>query len=31
MLEYAQIDMSEEIDVNKTNLSKECDLSQLVF
>ena len=26
MLEYAQIDMSEEIDVNKTNLSKECDI-----
>ena len=26
MLEYDRIDMSEGIDVNKTNLSKECDL-----
>ena len=25
MLEYERIDISEEIDVNKTNLSKECD------
>ena len=25
MLEYDRIDISEEIDVNKTNLSKECD------
>ena len=32
MLEYNRIDISEEIDVNKTNLSKECDnLSLLVF
>ena len=26
MLEYEQIDISEGIDVNKTNLSKECDI-----
>ena len=26
MLEYDQIDISEEIDVNKTNLWKECDI-----
>ena len=26
MLEYKRIDISEEIDVNKTNLSKECDI-----
>ena len=26
MLEYERIDISEGIDVNKTNLSKECDL-----
>ena len=26
MLEYYRIDISEEIDVNKTNLSKECDI-----
>ena len=26
MLEYKRIDMSEGIDVNKTNLSKECDI-----
>ena len=26
MLEYNRIDISEEIDVNKTNLSKECDI-----
>ena len=26
MLEYDQIDISEGIDVNKTNLSKECDI-----
>ena len=26
MLEYDRIDISEGIDVNKTNLSKECDL-----
>ena len=26
MLEYNGIDISEETDVNKTNLSKECDI-----
>ena len=26
MLEYNRIDISERIDVNKTNLSKECDI-----
>ena len=26
MLEYDRIDISEEIDVNKTNLSKECGI-----
>ena len=26
MLEYEKNDISEEIDVNKTNLSKECDI-----
>ena len=26
MLEYERIDISERIDVNKTNLSKECDI-----
>ena len=26
MLEYDRVDISEEIDVNKTNLSKECDI-----
>ena len=26
MLEYGKIDISEGIDVNKTNLSKECDI-----
>ena len=26
MLEYDRIDISEEIDVNKTNLWKECDI-----
>ena len=26
MLKYERIDISEEIDVNKTNLSKECDI-----
>ena len=26
MLEYGRIDISEEIDVNKTNLSKECNI-----
>ena len=27
MLEYERIDISEGIDVNKTNLSKQCDIS----
>ena len=32
MLEYERIDISEVIDVNKTNLSKECDIClYLVF
>ena len=26
MLEYDRIDISEGVDVNKTNLSKECDI-----
>ena len=26
MLEYKRIDISQEIDVNKTNLSEECDI-----
>ena len=26
MLEYEKIDISVEIDINKTNLSKECDI-----
>ena len=26
MLEYERIDVSEGIDVNQTNLSKECDI-----
>ena len=26
MLEYERIDISEEIDVNKSHLSKECDI-----
>ena len=26
MLEYERIDISEGIDANKTNLSKECDI-----
>ena len=28
MLKYDRIDISEGIDVNKTNLSKECDICQ---
>ena len=28
MLEYDRIDISEEINVNKTNASKECDIYQ---
>ena len=32
MLEYERIDISEVIDVNKTHLSKECDIClYLVF
>ena len=27
MLDYDRVDVSEEIDVNKTNASKECDIS----
>ena len=27
MLKYDRIDISEEIDINKKNLSKECDIS----
>ena len=26
MIEYERIDISKRIDVNKTNLSKECDI-----
>ena len=26
MLEYDRIDISEEIDINKTSVSKECDI-----
>ena len=26
MLEYERLDISEEVDVNQTNLSKECDI-----
>ena len=28
MLEYDRIDISEGVDVNKTNLLKECDICQ---
>ena len=31
MLEYDRIDISEEIDINKTNLSKECDICHYWF
>ena len=31
MLEYDRIDISEGIDVNKTNLSKECELCHYWF
>ena len=31
MLEYERIDISEEIDVNKTNLSKECDICHYCY
>ena len=29
MLEYDRIDISEGIDINKTNASKECDICHL--
>ena len=31
MLEYDRVDISEGIDVNKTNLSKECELCTTAF
>ena len=31
MLEYKRIDISEVIDVNKTNLSKECDICHYCY
>ena len=31
MLEFDRIDISEGIDVNKTNLSKECDISHFWY
>ena len=31
MIEYERIDISEGIDVNKTNLSKECDICHYYF
>ena len=31
MLEYERIDISEGIDVNKTNLSKECDICHYCY
>ena len=31
MLEYDRINIQEGIDINKTNASKECDISLLVF
>ena len=31
MLEYDRIDISEEIDVNKTSLSKECDICHYLY
>ena len=31
MLEYNRIDISEGMDVNKTNLSKECDICHYWF
>ena len=31
MLEYKRVDISEGIDVNKTNLLKECDICQWYF
>ena len=31
MLEYDKIDISEGIDINKRNLSRECDMPLLLF
>ena len=31
MLYFHRVDVSEEIDVNKTSASKKCDMSLLVF
>ena len=31
MLEYDRIDISEGIDMDKTNKSKECDICQKIF
>ena len=31
MLEYDRVDISEGVDVNKTNLSKECELCHYWF
>ena len=31
MLEYKRIDISEGIDVNKTNLSRECDICHYLY
>ena len=31
MLKYDRMDISEEIDVNKTNLSKECDIFHYLY
>ena len=31
MVEYDRMDISEEIDVNKTNLSKECDIFHYLY
>ena len=31
MIEYKRIDISEGIDVNKTNLSKECDICHYLY
>ena len=31
MLEYDRIDVSEKIDINKTNASKECDICHYLY
>ena len=31
MIEYEKLDISEEIDVNKTNLSNECDICHYCY